>query len=208
MAVEMDDDSMLIELSDQYKQLSSTISKALNTVPSLSPEQRWNEMQKIDSDLNQSLLTVGTVITLTLHSPQFVQFTRHSVDAQLKDLKQEVSALNDKGQWRNKFNDYQADYQALKLRLENQRDTAKSCGDYKKLDQSAAKVKQSNENTDILKETQRELYQIESNTEDLMVTLNEQHTQLDAIKAKTIASNNILDNMGKTLKKMKSRWWA
>ena len=63
MALGVDNDSMLIELSHQYEQLSVTISQRLNNMPSVAPKQRWNEMQKIDVDLDQSLLIVGTVIS-------------------------------------------------------------------------------------------------------------------------------------------------
>ena len=124
-------------------------------------------------------------------------------------MKQEIKALNERAKWNETFKKHETDYRLLTSRLDKEQCFTKSSNsDYKEDLEFAVKVKQSKDDTDVLKETQKELYQIESNTEDLMVTLDEQHTQLDAIKAKSMASNNLLDNMGRTLKKMKSRWWA
>ena len=124
-------------------------------------------------------------------------------------MKLELKALDYKTNWNNVICKHEANYQNLKIKFEKEKEKAERRDIYYEHDiKQESMLKQAKQNTNILKEAQMEIYQTEANALDTMDTLNDQTEQIKGIHSKVKESNNLLDNMGNTIKKMKRRWWA
>ena len=124
-------------------------------------------------------------------------------------MKQELKVLDGGTNWSETIKQHQDEYQSLKAQFERERTIAQRKDVFHGHDMKLeAMHEQTKSNTKVLKDAQKELHGTESNAVDVMATLDDQTAQIKGIKAKAAASNNLLENMGKTLKKMKRRWWA
>ena len=124
-------------------------------------------------------------------------------------MKLEVNVLENKLKWKQILKQYDANYTALRQKFEKEKEMAQRKDIYYGQDMKFQTiVQQTKQDTDVLKQTQKELLNVELNAVDLMDTLDQQTAQINKIKENVVESNNLLDNMGKTIKKMKKRWWA
>eukprot|EP00483_Globobulimina_turgida_P012978 UN13002 len=127
-------------------------------------------------------------------------------------MKQEIKALENKDNkkhWNMILNKHQDKYQSLKALFEKEKNNAQRRDIFHAHDmQNKAILQQSKDNTNVLKDAQKELHETDLNVVDIMDTLDEQTVQIKKIQQNVVESNNLLDNMGKTIKKMKRRWWA
>ena len=123
----------------------------------------------------------------------------------IREMEQERKTLDDDHtlSWTQIIKQHQTNYESLKLQFEQKRrcDDAQ-CSKKKKM------LKQCRANTDTLKNAQNEIHSVAVNAVDLMNALDEQSVQIKNIKQNVAQSNNLLDNMSNTIKKMKRRWWA
>ena len=124
-------------------------------------------------------------------------------------MKLELKALDNKTNWSNVINKHETNYQRLKVKFEKEKETAQRRDIYYEQDlKNEAMLVQAKKNTNILMDAQKELHETEIGVVDTMNTLDEQTAQIKKVKKNLEESNNLLDNMGKTIKKMKRRWWA
>ena len=124
-------------------------------------------------------------------------------------MKLNLKTMDNKGNWNVIINKNQTNYQSLKIKFEKEKETAQRKDIYYEQDmKKQAILQQSKKNTDILKDSAKELHETDLNAVDIMNKLDEQTMQINKIKKNVKESNDLLDNMGKTIKKMKRRWWA
>mmetsp|Transcript_63240 Transcript_63240/g.100548 ORF Transcript_63240/g.100548 Transcript_63240/m.100548 type:complete len:185 (+) Transcript_63240:818-1372(+) len=184
MAQELQDDSMLVELDQQYKELVSQIVQKLNALKAVSSKQMNDVIKEIQNQLKQCGMTI-------------------------REMKLEIKVLDNKMNWTKIVNAHQSEYQALKVKFEKAKETAQRkdiC--YSQNVKSQQILQQTKQNTNALKDAQKELHQVDLNAVDVMNTLDEQTQQINKIKTNVTESNKLLDDMGKTIKKMSRRWWA
>lgn len=128
---------------------------------------------------------------------------------QIQEMKLELKALDNKTNWNNVICKHQTNYLNLKIKFETIKEKAQRRDIYYDYDiKKQAMLQQTKQNTNILKDAQQQLNKTELNALDTMDTLNDQTEQIKDIQQKVQQSNNLLDNMGNTIKKMKRRWWA
>eukprot|EP01084_Bolivina_argentea_P140524 247006_1 len=188
MALEDDHDestnSYLEELKQQYKSSAKQIEDNLERLKVSPPKQIRSILEQCKVDLTQCKVTK-------------------------KEMEQEMKLLHNKSKWTLIINKHQTHYAALKSQFENAKAKAQKRDVY--YDQhikNEAMLHQAKQDTNVLKDTHKELLETELNAADVMATLDDQTVQIKKIKDNVTESNNLLDNMGKTIKQMARRWWA
>jgi len=192
--LDMDDNSMLTELDKEYQDISANVSRQISQLKTAEQSKIRGIIDQIKIDLQQC-------------------------QTSLREMKQEVKALdgNARDTWSNVIDRYNNDYLSLKDLYEKEKEAAQrkdlfgDAYDNSNLGSSSEQARMlkvrnnAKQNTEILRDANRELNMTEKNAMDIEENLYEQRTVIQKIKANLIAGNTLLGRMGRTINTMGRR---